>query len=164
MEIVRRRPSKWSIEMRLSYLMIIILPILLIACGSDGELQLAQGATYYVDATGGNDSNTGSAADNAWKSMSKINSSKFLPGDQILFKRGEFWRETLLVPSSGSQGNPIVFGAYGSGNKPTILGSDAVTLWTNIGGNAWEATVTTEPQVVWFNGIDQPPVIGPPVS
>ena len=109
-------------------------------------------ATYYVDAARGDDKNNGLAQTTAWKTIAKVNASRFNPGDQILFKRGEVWRETLLVPSSGTQGKPIVFSAYGSGNKPTIVGSDVLTLWTNISGNVWKATVTTEPQVLWFNG------------
>ena len=113
---------------------------------------LGWSATYYVDATSGRDTNTGLSQTTAWKTIAKVNASRFNPGDQILLKRGGIWRETLLAPSSGAPGNPILFGAYGSGNKPTIMGSDALTLWKNIGGNVWNATVITEPQVVWFNG------------
>jgi len=53
----------------------------------------------------------------------------FKPGDTILFKRGEIWREQLIVPSSGTEGNPITFGAYGEGEKPKITGADIVTNW-----------------------------------
>jgi hypothetical protein len=109
-------------------------------------------ATYYVDAARGDDKNNGLTQTSAWKTIAKVNTSRFQPGDQILFNRGEIWRETLLVPTSGTPGKPIVFGAYGSVNKPTIVGSDAVTSWKNIGGNVWNAIVTTEPKVVWFNG------------
>lgn len=69
-----------------------------------------------------------------------------------MLKRGETWRETLVVSSSGTPDKPVVFSAYGSGNNPKIVGSDAPTFWTNIVGNVWNATVATEPQVVWFNG------------
>ncbi len=77
-------------------------------------------ATYYVDATGGNDINNGTAEATAWKTIAKVNSSTFQPGDSILFKRGEVWREQLTVPSSGAPGNPITFRAYGSGDRPTF--------------------------------------------
>jgi len=87
-------------------------------------------ATYYVDATNGDDSNDGLSEANAWKTISKVNSSSFNAGDSILFKRGEVWREQLTVPSSGSSGNPITFGAYGSGADPIINGADLVTEWT----------------------------------
>jgi hypothetical protein len=109
-------------------------------------------ATYHVDATSGNDTNNGLSPDTPWKTIAKVNSSAFNPGDQILFRRGETWREKLVVSSSGISNSPIVVSAYGSGNKPTIVGSDAITIWTNIGGNVWDATVTTQPSVVWFTG------------
>jgi len=82
-------------------------------------------ASYYVDATLGDDSNPGTQSQ-PWKTISKVNSSSFSPGDKIYFKRGEVWREQLTVPSSGSDGNPITFGAYGSGDKPIISALEEV--------------------------------------
>ena len=61
----------------------------------------AWAATYYVYATNGNDANNGLSEVTPWQTIAKINTSKFLPGDQILFKRGEVWREQLIVPSTG---------------------------------------------------------------
>jgi len=91
--------------------------------------------TYYIDATRGNDKKSGQSLSTAWKTIAKVNASSFNPGDQILFKRGEVWRETLIAPSCGSSGNPITFGAYGSSNnKPIISGADDLTTssykWT----------------------------------
>ena len=54
-----------------------------------------------------------------------MNASSFSPGDSVLLKRGEEWWETLIVPSSGTSGSSVTFGAYGSGNKPIIYSSDA---------------------------------------
>ena len=110
-------------------------------------------ATYYVDATNGNDNNNGLSTSIAWKTIAKVNSSSFKPGDSVLFKRGCTFREKLTVPSSGSAGSLITFGAYESGNRPIINGSDLVTNWTENSGtpNTWKATVTTQPYAVWFN-------------
>jgi len=100
-------------------------------------------ATYYVDATNGNDNNFGLSTTTAWKTIAKVNQSNFLPGDNILFKRGEFWREQLTVPSSGSSINPISFGAYESGADPIISGMRELAgwsdrgNWTNQGSNIW---------------------------
>jgi hypothetical protein len=79
-------------------------------------------ATYYVDATGGNDHRDGRTPETAWRSIARVNSSSFNPGDSILFKRGETWSEgTGLNPgSSGWAGRVITFGAYGSGALPVI--------------------------------------------
>ncbi len=55
----------------------------------------AGAATYYVDATSGDDFNSGISTNQAWQTISKVNnyanSPGFLSGDQILFKRGEVW-------------------------------------------------------------------------
>jgi hypothetical protein len=91
---------------------------------------LVWAAIYYVDATNGSDSKSGSSESAPWKTIAKVNTSRFNPGDQILFRRGATWREQLTVPSSGSAGNVITFGAYGSGEKPIITAADIVTGWT----------------------------------
>jgi len=83
-------------------------------------------ASYYVDATLGDDGNPGTQTQ-PWKTISRVNSSSFSPGDSIYFKRGEIWRETLIIPSSGTEGSPITFGAYGSGDKPKISAFDLIT-------------------------------------
>jgi len=59
----------------------------------------AWATTYYVDARNGNDSNTGTSELTPWKTIAKVNPSRFYPGDQILFKRGE----------GGSKVKPISF-------------------------------------------------------
>lgn len=105
-------------------------------------------ATYYVDQTGGNDANNGLSTGSAWKTIAKVNASYFAPGDSILFKRGEIWREQLTVPSSGSAGSPITFGAFGSGAKPIIQPTTALSSWTQESGNIYYATLATAPTVV----------------
>lgn len=110
-------------------------------------------ATYYVSMTDGNDNNNGQATLTPWRSIAKVNASIFIPGDQILFKRGEIWRVQLIVPSSGSNGNPITFGAYGTGALPIISGADIISGFSNGGSNIWDKTgVTTQPNVVIVNG------------
>lgn len=82
---------------------------------------------WYI-ANSGSDSATGGGQNSSapWQTISKINSSTFGPGNTIYFKKGDIWRESLVVPSSGSAGNPITFGAYGSGAKPRISAFDIV--------------------------------------
>ena len=99
----------------------------------------AQVKKYYVDATGGSDANSGLSPSAAWKTIDKVNASAFAPGDSILFKRGEAFRGSL-VPSSGSPSGYITYSAYGSGNKPKLLGAydrSSPSDWTNQGGNIW---------------------------
>ena len=93
----------------------------------------AQAATYYVDncVVTGNDSNNGTGPATPWLTINKVNTSSFVVGDSISFRKGCTWREQLTVPSSGSAGNPITFGSYGaSGANPIINGSDVLLAWT----------------------------------
>jgi len=79
------------------------------------------GATYYVS-TQGNDANNGTSETTPWQTISKVNATKFQPGDSILFKGGETWNEQLNITSSGTDGNPITYSSYGNGNKPIFKG------------------------------------------
>lgn len=120
----------------------IILSILILLAGS------AWGATYYVDTAADGDAGAGTseAANVAWKTIAKVNASSFSAGDSILFKRGCCtWREQLTVPSSGSVGSPITFGAYGSGANPIINGADLIVgAWSQVAG--WESIWTAAEQ------------------
>ncbi|NIQ99598.1 MAG: hypothetical protein GTN78_05275, partial [Gemmatimonadales bacterium] len=48
--------------------------------------------TYYVDAVLGADANAGTGPGAAaWKTLGKVNSVVFAPGDEILFRAGRVW-------------------------------------------------------------------------
>ncbi|OZB98360.1 Ig-like domain-containing protein [Paenibacillus sp. XY044] len=83
---------------------------------------MASGTTYYVDRTGGDDQNSGTSQDSAWKSLDKVNATTFSPGDKILFKAGESWNGRLWPKGSGEEGSPIIIDKYGEGSKPLIAG------------------------------------------
>jgi len=103
--------------------------------------QTANAATYYVSSTG-SDAADGSQA-NPWQTISKVNAASLVAGDQVLFRRGDTFQGSLIPPSSGATGNPITFGAYGSGAKPIITGLSAITdaAWKSIGNSLYEAPV-----------------------
>src|ERR1700740_1289149 len=118
---------------------------------------LVQGATYYVDSSKGDDANNGLSEASPWKTLAKINSSKFATGDIILLRRGAIWREQLNFPSSACPSAPIVIGSYGSGELPLISGADVVPAesWSpcqSCGANIWEAPVSVKANVVIFDG------------
>src|SRR5689334_4819174 len=103
--------------------------------------------TYYFSTTDGDDSRTNAQAQNSstpWKSIDKLNSilSSLQAGDQVLFKRGDVFSGSINMSKSGSSGSPIVFGAYGSGNKPIISGFATISSWTSVGNGLYEATVS----------------------
>lgn len=108
----------------------------------------ASAATYYVDAALGSDTAPGTSPPTAWRTMEKVNNAPLHPGDAVLFKRGEAWRE-FLRPRSGSEAGRITYGAYGTGDKPLFLGSIAqneVSRWTHEGSNIW---ATTRPALLY---------------
>lgn len=111
-------------------------------------------ATYYVDATNGNDSNPGTSENAPWKTINKINSSSFYSDDQILFNKGCTWREQLTVPSGGISGHPILFGAYGTGKYPIIKGSNVVTGWVAVSAAKYSVSLTNNPDMVYFDGVN----------
>lgn len=82
--------------------------------------------TYYVNFSGGLDSRTGKMPITAWKTITKINTFALVPGDRILFKRGETWSGIQLVASC----DQLTFSAYGSGALPVLDGSGLVNCFT----------------------------------
>ncbi|MBW4083216.1 family 16 glycoside hydrolase [Paenibacillus sp. S150] len=86
-----------------------------------GPVAEAAGTTYYVDSALGSDSSPGTSEGAAWKTLAKVNTVTFSPGDRILLKAGGVWsNEYLDVHGSGSEGNPITVDRYGTGAKPLI--------------------------------------------
>ena len=106
------------------------------------------GSTYYIDSNNGSDTNDGLSPETAWKTIKKINSTSFVPGDKILFQKGDIWREQLTVSSSGDNGNPIIFGSYGSGDLPIIHGGEMIENWTQYNSNIYQAECDWKTYVV----------------
>jgi hypothetical protein len=116
----------------------------------------AQNFTYYVDSANGKDSNPGTEG-SPWQSIAKVNSTILHPGQSVGFKSADTWRETLVVSQSGIAGDPIIFGAYGTGAQPIIDGSDILSSgWTLYSGNVWKhafAPSNVNHPWVFFNGV-----------
>lgn len=131
------------------FLIIIALVISFIAICSN-----VQGQTnYYFSSSKGDDSRTTTQAQNSttpWQTINKLNSffKYILPGDSILFKRGETFYGSLEVMNSGTTGNPIVLGAFGTGHKPVISGFSKISEWTSLGNNIYEASIPNNRKTV----------------
>ena len=108
--------------------------------------------TYYVSSSEGNNSNAGTSVNQPWKTLAKVNGFKPVPGDQILFKRGDEWEGTLTVPASGNPIYPITYSAYGTGDKPKIYGSKVISGWKHHSGNIYEAVVDREITQLFADG------------
>ncbi|NDL59453.1 cadherin-like beta sandwich domain-containing protein [Phytoactinopolyspora mesophila] len=90
------------------------------------EVSEADGTTYYVDASGGDDAASGLDEGQAWQSLDRVNETTFEPGDRILLRSGEQWSGQLWPKGSGSAGSPITIDSYGDGPKPRIDGEGEV--------------------------------------
>jgi hypothetical protein len=125
--------------------MTIMLAVIIAASG----INLA--ATYYIDANSGNDANSGTSTSSAWKTISKVNSKSFSPGDNILFLRGCTWIGTINFNNSGTSSSPIVYGSYGSGVLPIIDANNA-----NAAGIIQSKNYITVQQIRFQNAADSP--------
>ena len=127
---------------------IIIIPLLFFT--------LILSATNYYVKNGGNNALSGTSDANAWETIAKVNSSAFLPGDSILFKKGNIFCGYLIIPSSGNASNRIVFGAYGTGDNPILTPNDTITglTWTPYGSDGIYSTtdITWNPGNILING------------
>jgi len=87
---------------------------------------VARAATYYVDNQSGDDVRSGVSREQAWKTLERVNSHVFQPGDQLLFKAGARFTGQLCPQGSGrldgDKSVPIIVGKYGDGPKPRIDG------------------------------------------
>lgn len=112
--------------------------------------------TYYISAAG-SDSNDGLSASTAWKSVARVNAHSFKPGDVILFRKGDIFRETLVMSSDGAPGNPITISSYGSGENP-VFSIPLITNWTHQGGGVYRAAMDThEFTGVWEDNVPVQP-------
>lgn len=115
------------------------LAVLVSIAGCSGGAAFTPAASYYVDATNGNDANTGTLATAPWKSLGKVSAWTFATDTTIYLKRGETWHEQLDLPSSG-----VGVDAYDIGALPVIDGSSDIGSvgWAASGGNIYSSIVT----------------------
>jgi parallel beta-helix repeat protein len=101
-------------------------------------------STYYLS-NNGNDSNNGLSPDSPLKTISKLNSvvRELLPGDAVYFERGGYFTGQINISKSGTENNPIIFGAYGEGRNPIISGAVPVKGWVRYKENIFSADADT---------------------
>jgi parallel beta-helix repeat protein len=107
----------------------------------------ANGKNYYFSTSTGVDTRTSTQAQNPatpWKTITKLNSffSSLLPGDSVLFKKGEVFYGSIVISKSGTAALPIVIGAYGVGQNPVISGFSTLTSWSNEGNGIYSTTIS----------------------
>lgn len=105
---------------------------------------LSWSASYHF-AADGDDSRTAAQARSQatpWKSLSKIASLTLAGGDSILLRKGDVWREPLILSKSGVRFNPVIITSYGTAAAlPEIRGT--VSVQGTLNGSIWESTLPT---------------------
>ncbi len=88
----------------------------------------ADGETYYVDSVSGNDENSGTSPETAWRTIDRANSVSYSANDKILFKCGEIFDGMLVADGSGTKDAPVTVSSYGEGERPVIRSSEAFVM------------------------------------
>ena len=123
------------------------------SANDDSLIRTGNVRNYYVSASEGNDSNSGTDSAHPWKTLAKVNDALNNQGStyqyNIYLKRGDTWRGEYLKTYKTSN---VTITAYGSGAKPIITGSPengadsskwkraagAVDVWYYEGSDAWD--------------------------
>lgn len=105
----------------MKYLVCLLISVIFSSCEKNNSY-ITLGTTYYVSSSG-SDLNSGRSEQEAWKTLEKVNSMIFSPGDSILFHSGDIWIGQLSPKGSGDVDNCIYLGSYGEGRKPYIAGN-----------------------------------------
>lgn len=103
---------------RMNYVVLLFVLFTFLLCGKmTVRAEDRTGVTYYVDAEEGNDNESGRSPEKAWKTLEKVNSMVFQPGDTILFKAEGTWEGQLWPKGSGNEENSIIIDRYGDGKN-----------------------------------------------
>lgn len=113
---------------------------------------------YFSNA--GNDVTGNGTLGAPYATISKFNSLTFSAGDHIWWNAGDTFYGAMKMASSGSAGNQITIGAYGTGADPVFTGLSSITGWNNLGGNIWETASTVSTlsacNFLLINGVNTP--------
>lgn len=114
--------------------------------GSQRKLATESARIFYVDAEHGDDLNEAILPAAAWRTIGKVNSARFNPGDSLLFRRGQEWKEGLVVQSSGQPDLPIRIGSYGEGPLPVFSGAVDISrvTWKSVRRNVWATALKAD--------------------
>jgi len=106
---------------------------------------------------------TTGGTDSVFATVADVNAVALAAGDNVYFRRGQIWREALLITHSGSAGSPITYTAFGAGELPKIYSVFKVNgadwrdydVWKDIdtwysGNGSFE--IGTEPTNRWSMG------------
>lgn len=107
--------------------------------------------TYYVSRNG-SDSNDGRSTQTPWKSLDKVNTFTFSPGDSILFKRGDSWFGQLVIKQFGTKAKMITYGSFGHGPLPVLSGTNEISGWKHYKNGIYVVPVKSFTGMFFVNG------------
>ena len=86
------------------------------------EIQAVDNVTYYIDAIGGDNANSGMSEDEAWKDLGAFNGEQALTaGVSVLFKCGGTYDFNVeLRDIAGTKESPFIISSYGEGERPIL--------------------------------------------
>jgi hypothetical protein len=113
---------------RIRFLIYAFFLILLMCTSCSSENEAGSSVVFYISPDG-NDTNSGLKQDKAWKSISKVNEQKLLPGSTVLFEGGKTYSGTieLNADDSASEFKRITISSFGTG-VATIDGGNGLAL------------------------------------
>lgn len=119
-------------------------------------------ATYYVDATLGNDTSSGVLPEpgapgaGPWQTLNRLGSATLAPGDEVLLRCGQTWSSTLRINGAGTAAQPIRIGSYPANcsTKPAISGYRTIPdhAWQLHQGSTYKVTLPFNQ--VWNGALD----------
>ena len=116
-----------------------------ISPGGGGDEDIYAG-DYFINALHGNDTWSGTRADSAWKTITRLNTEitagNIGAGDTISLRAGQIHYGSIASGGyDGSSGNEVTVTSYGSG-KATLTGAKRITSgWTDTDdNNIWKLT------------------------
>jgi hypothetical protein len=104
---------------------------------------IASFATNYYFSASGSTSNNGLTTSTTWP-LSKVSSATFLPGDSLLFHKGDTFVGTSTLTHSGASGNPIVLDLYGTATNNAVLDG---------GGSSSSAVIQIKANYITINNL-----------
>ena len=114
-----------------------VLSALLVVCAlpfAISPVTAVETTTYYLDSVGGDNSNSGTSADSAWKDLGGFTGEQALTaGVSVLFKCGGTYDfNVTLVDINGTKDAPFVISSYGEGERPILTTNAADEVLTLI--------------------------------
>ncbi len=95
---------------------------------------LPRGGTVYYVSLEGCDASDGLTPKTAWQTPRRVSSAALVPGDAVLFRRGDTFRDTRTAPLIEAKSG-VLYGAYGEGEKPCLI------PWRSLGDpSLWRET------------------------